>query len=183
MDAVILDLQQHGIIKKMKMIVNAFRCFLVAKPSEAASFIIDLSPWTQFYKLPAVTVYSVAEVLVALRPEHQMIQIDLSSGFFQLKIHPGHQKFYSTNYKGEYFAMTRLPMGHALALSIDYAKDSTGSSTTFTPTACLTYPWSPILTTGLSTVHDSKFQPLLPRYSTWGSPLTSKNLIYSQHQL
>jgi hypothetical protein len=49
MDQVVHDLEQNHIIRRQR-VVNAFRCFLVAKPSGSARFIMDLSPWTRFYK-------------------------------------------------------------------------------------------------------------------------------------
>jgi hypothetical protein len=65
MDEVIHDLEQQQIIKKQR-IVNAFRCFLVAKPTGAARFIMDLSSWTSHYKIPPMRLYSAAGVISAI---------------------------------------------------------------------------------------------------------------------
>jgi hypothetical protein len=43
-----------------------------------------------------------------------MIKLDLSSGFFQIPIRQEHRKFYGLYYRGQQFALTRLPMGHPL---------------------------------------------------------------------
>lgn len=51
MDEVITDLLDKGVIKE-EHIVNAFRCFLIAETSRAARFIMDLSPWTEYYVTP-----------------------------------------------------------------------------------------------------------------------------------
>jgi hypothetical protein len=47
-----------------------------------------------------------------------MIKIDLTSGFFQLKIHPQHTRFYGIQYRGNQYSLQRLLMGHPLAPSI-----------------------------------------------------------------
>jgi hypothetical protein len=94
LDEVVPQLLHEGIIRIEPRIVNAFRLFLVAKPNGAARPILDLSPWTDHYAKPPMRFYSAAEVLVAIRPTHQLIKIDLPSGFFQLRISPQHQRFY-----------------------------------------------------------------------------------------
>lgn len=47
-----------------------------------------------------------------------MIKHDLKSGYHQLAINPSHRIFNGIYYKGRKFALTRLPMGHALAPSV-----------------------------------------------------------------
>jgi hypothetical protein len=117
MDQVIADYDRQGIIVQQR-VVNAFRCFLVAKPSGAARFIMDLSPWTAFYAAPLMRLYSAAEVLSAIPQDHFMIKLDLVSGFFQIPIKEQYQKFYSIYYRKKQYAHTRLPMSHPLAPSI-----------------------------------------------------------------
>jgi hypothetical protein len=58
--------------------------------------------------------YSAAEVLATLRPTDLLIKIDLTSGFYQLRIRPEHYKFYGIYYNHTPYAFTRLPMGHPL---------------------------------------------------------------------
>jgi hypothetical protein len=79
---------------------------------------MDLSPWTDFYQLPATTLYSAAQVLVTIPPQSQLIKIDLKSGFFHFAIKKQHQPYYGVYYRGQRYALTRLPMGHPLAPSI-----------------------------------------------------------------
>jgi hypothetical protein len=117
MDEVIRGLLDSGLIRQQK-IINAFRCFLVAKSSGAARFITDLSPWTHLYKTPPMRLHSAAEVLTSIPHHFQMIKIDLTSGFFQLQIHQQFTKFYGIQYRGSSYALQRLPMGHPLAPSI-----------------------------------------------------------------
>lgn len=57
--------------------------------------------------------YSAAEVL-----SYKMIKMDLSSGFFQIRIDKKFTKYYRIYYQGQKFALQRLPMGHPLAPSI-----------------------------------------------------------------
>jgi hypothetical protein len=114
MDEVIHDLLQKQVIRQEREI-NAFRCFLIAKASDAARFIMDLSPWTTHYKTPHMRLYSAAEVLSTIPPHYFMIKIDLTSGFFQLRIRPDHTRFYGIYYRGVQYTLQRLPMGHPLA--------------------------------------------------------------------
>jgi hypothetical protein len=79
---------------------------------------MDLSPWTDYYQLPPTTLYSAAQVLTAIPPASQLIKIDLKSGFFHFPIAPQHQQYYGVYYRGNRYALTRLPMGHALAPTI-----------------------------------------------------------------
>jgi hypothetical protein len=62
MDEVIHNLLQAGIIRPDNSIINAFRLFLVAKPSGAARPILDHSPWTTYYTTPPMRLYSSAQV-------------------------------------------------------------------------------------------------------------------------
>jgi hypothetical protein len=79
---------------------------------------MDLSPWTQHYTTPPMRLYSAAEILSTIPPHYFMVKIDLTSGFFQLKIHPDHTKFYGIFYRRTQYSLQRLPMGHPLAPSI-----------------------------------------------------------------
>jgi hypothetical protein len=65
MDQVLTDLEEQGIIDRQD-VVNAFPCFLVPKPSGAARFIMDLSPWTPYYTTPPMRLYFAAEVISAI---------------------------------------------------------------------------------------------------------------------
>jgi hypothetical protein len=116
MDEVIHDLLAKDITAKERT-VNAFRCFLIAKTSGAARFIMDLSPWTPYYKTPPMWLYSAAEVLVTIPPHYQMIKIDLTSGLFQIRIAPEYTRHYGIYYRGQHYTLQRLPMGHPLAPS------------------------------------------------------------------
>jgi hypothetical protein len=59
---------QQGILEG-EHITTAFHCFLIAKPSGAASFIMDMSPWIDFYILLPVWLYSAATILQSLYPQ------------------------------------------------------------------------------------------------------------------
>jgi hypothetical protein len=114
MDQVIEHLLQEGILSEERT-TSAYRSFLVAKSDSSARLIIDLSPLTPLYRVPHITLYSAARVLSTLRPTDQLIKIDLTSGFYQIPIHPNHRRFYGIYYRGRHLALTRLPMGHPLA--------------------------------------------------------------------
>jgi hypothetical protein len=114
MDQVMNDFIQQGIIQPHP-IVAAYRAFLVAKTSGAARFVLDLSPLTPHYHTPHITLFSAAKVLATLQPHDLLFKIDLTSGFYQLRIRHEHQKFYGIYYRGIKYALTRLPMGHPLA--------------------------------------------------------------------
>jgi hypothetical protein len=114
MDQVIADYIQQGILQPAP-IVAAYRAFLVPKSSGAARFVLDLSPLTPFYRVPHITLYSAARVLSTFQPWDRLLKIDLTSGFYQLRIRNQHHKFYGIYYKGQKLAFTRLPMGHPLA--------------------------------------------------------------------
>lgn len=119
LDEVIKDLVQSEVLVQCDNIVNAFRVFLVPKPNLSARPILDLSPWTDFYKKkPAIMLYSAVQVLVAIPKGAQLIKLDLKSGFFQIFIQKERQPFYGVLYRGLRYAWTRLPMGHTLAPSI-----------------------------------------------------------------
>jgi hypothetical protein len=118
MDQAVQDLLHTGILQHDNKIVNAFRMFLVSKPDGAARAILDLSPWTPFYKTPPMQLYSAAEVLTSLQPHDQIIKVDLKSGFYHFQIQAQQQRFYGTYYRGVKYKWTRLPMGHSLAPSI-----------------------------------------------------------------
>jgi glycerophosphoryl diester phosphodiesterase len=109
---------QQGLLVHCPDIKAAFCLFLVSKSDGSAWLILNLSPWTDFYQLPPMKLYSAAEVLLTIPPGASLVKIDLSSGFFHFRIHPDHVKFYSNYYAGVRYAFTRLPMGHALAPSI-----------------------------------------------------------------
>jgi hypothetical protein len=114
MDEVNADLEQQGILQEQH-IVSAFRSFLISKSDGSARFITDLSPLTPFYKVPHTTLYRAARVLSTIRLTDTMIKVDLTSDFFQIRIHPQHQKYYGVFYRGRHLTLTRLPMGHPLA--------------------------------------------------------------------
>jgi hypothetical protein len=117
MDQAMSDMEQQN-ITQWQQITNAFRYFLTPKPSGAARFIMDLSPWTSYYRTPPIRLYSAAEVLSAIPPTYQLIETDLTSGFFQIKIRQEHTMYYGIYYQGQQFALQRLPMGYPLAPSI-----------------------------------------------------------------
>jgi hypothetical protein len=108
MDEVIQDFERQSIVKKQR-IINSFRCFLISKPSGSARFIMDLSPWTAFYKTPPMRLYSAAEVISAIPPHYQLIKIDVVSGFFQIHIKEENTKYYDIYYQGIQYALHRLP--------------------------------------------------------------------------
>jgi hypothetical protein len=114
MDQVVQDYIQQGILIQQP-ITAAYRAFFVAKSSGAARFVMDLSPLTPFYRVPHITLYSAARVLSTLQPWDKLFKIDLTSGFYQLRIREQHRKFYRIFYKVHRLAFTRLPMGHPLA--------------------------------------------------------------------
>jgi hypothetical protein len=128
MDEALQDMERQDIIRRQK-VTQVFLCFLTAKPSGAARFIMDLFPWTPFYQTPPMKLYSAAEVIAAIPATYQLIKIDLKSGFFQLRIKQQHTKFYGIYYKGQQFALQRLPIGHPLAPSILLWPITYGSST------------------------------------------------------
>jgi hypothetical protein len=112
MDQVMQDYTQQGILVRQP-ISAAYRAFLVPKSSGAARFVMDLSPLTQ-YRVPHITLYSTARVLSTLQPWDKLFKIDLTSGFYQLRIRQQHRKFYGIYYRGVKYAFTCLPMGHPL---------------------------------------------------------------------
>jgi hypothetical protein len=114
MDQVVQDFTQLGILVKQP-ISAAYRAFLVPKSSGAARFVMDLSPLTQYHRVPHITLYSAARVLSTLQPWDKLFKIDLTSGFYQLRIRQQHRKFYGIYYRGIKYVVTRLPMGHPLA--------------------------------------------------------------------
>jgi hypothetical protein len=85
MDQVVRDLLQRGILREQR-ITHAYRCFLVAKADQSAWFVIDLSPRTPHYRVPHITLYSVARVLATIQPHDQLLKFDLWSGFYQIPI-------------------------------------------------------------------------------------------------
>jgi hypothetical protein len=118
MDQVIERLLQAHILRPSQGIVNAFRLFLVAKPDGSARPILDLSPWTVYYKTPAMKLYSSAQVLDTLPKKAFLIKVDLKHGFSQIPVKEDHINFYGVYYRRHRYPWTRLPMGHALARSI-----------------------------------------------------------------
>jgi hypothetical protein len=113
LDQVVQDYVQQGILVQQP-ISAAYHTFLVPKSSGAAQFIMDLSPLTQYYRVPHITLYSAARVLSTLQPWDKLFKVDLTSGFYQLRIRQQHHKFYGIHYRGIKYAFTRLPMGHPL---------------------------------------------------------------------
>jgi hypothetical protein len=89
MDQVTADLEHQGILQEQH-ILSAFRAFLVSKSDGSARFIIDLSPLTPYFRVPHITLYSAARVLSTILSTDEMIKIDLTSGFFQIRVHPQH---------------------------------------------------------------------------------------------
>jgi hypothetical protein len=118
LDEAVQDLQQQGILQEQPNIVNAFRLFLVAKSDGAARPVLDLSPWTPYYSMPPMRLYSAAEVLIAVPRTAQMIKIDLKSGFFQVQVRQQYTHFYGIYYRKKRYSWTRIPMGHPMAPSI-----------------------------------------------------------------
>jgi hypothetical protein len=76
MDQVIYHLRQQGVLVPLR----------VTAADRSARFVIDLSPLTQYYNVPRITLYGAVRVLSTIYPTDQMIKLDLSSGFFQIPI-------------------------------------------------------------------------------------------------
>jgi hypothetical protein len=115
---VITDMVRQQLLVPNANIKAAFRLFLIAKSDGSARPVLDLSPWTAYYQLPSMTLYSAAQVLLTIPQGAGLVKVDLTSGFFHFKIQPQHQIYYGIYYEGTRYAFTRLPIGHALAPSI-----------------------------------------------------------------
>jgi hypothetical protein len=87
LDQVVQDPVQHHILCPAPQIKTAFRLFLVSKPDGSARPILDLSPWTPFYRPPSMHLYTAAEVLATIPHRGYLIKIDLTADFFQPKLH------------------------------------------------------------------------------------------------
>jgi hypothetical protein len=72
LEETITDLLNQKILIPYQNIKNAFRMYLVAKPSGAARPVVDLSPWTQYYSPPPIRLYSAADILSTIPPRARM---------------------------------------------------------------------------------------------------------------
>lgn len=115
---VVNDLEQQGLLRRDRNITSAFRLFLVPKGNGSARPILDLSPWTLWYRKPPITLYSAAQVLSTIPPHAEMFKLDLKSGFYYFCISSDTQHNYGIYYNDIRYAWTRLPMGHPLAPSV-----------------------------------------------------------------
>lgn len=94
--------------------------FLVPKPNNEARLIIDYSSCPEYIVTPRFSLRTAGEALRIIPGNSLIIKIDLKSGFHQLPLHPEFLNHNGMCYRGEKLSLTRLPMGHALALEICY---------------------------------------------------------------
>lgn len=115
MDRVINQWCNDGLLIKFPNLCNAFPIFLIPKADGQIRPIIDFSNWTPYIVTPKFSLLSAAKVVRDIPPNVNMIKIDLRCGFHQLPTNPRHYRFNGKYYNGTKYALTRLPMGHALA--------------------------------------------------------------------
>jgi hypothetical protein len=78
----------HSQTIKEQLIPLAFRVFLMSKYFSAGHFVIDFLHWADQYKKPPIHLYCGADMRCIIWPHHQLVKIDLSSGFSNPHISP-----------------------------------------------------------------------------------------------
>lgn len=94
---------------------HAFRCFLIPKENGKALFIMDLSPWTDYYEVLKINLFNAAECIATIPDWMVAIKIDMKHGFYQLKLRQDCVKNFGIYYDKKRYCLKRLPMGLALA--------------------------------------------------------------------
>lgn len=115
MDKVVSDWERAGLLTPHPKLAHAMPMFLVPKPDGSVRPIIDFYPWTQYIDTPRFSHLTAGKALRDIPLGSYLMKLDLKSGFHQLTINVPHRRFNGIFYRGRKLALTRLPMGHAIA--------------------------------------------------------------------
>lgn len=115
MDRVIDRWVTDGLLLPYPQLCIAFPVFIIPKADGTIRPIIDFSPWTPYIQTPRFSLLGAAKVIRYIPQGSHMVKVDLKSGFHQLPVNPRHYRFNGVYYRGQKYALTCLPMGHALA--------------------------------------------------------------------
>nr|CAD7403541.1 unnamed protein product [Timema poppensis] len=97
---------------------HMFPLYLIPKVNGTIRIIQDISPCTAYFETPRFSLLTAGRALQDIPTGYWLRKLDLVYGFYHMELNQESSRTIGVYFRGQKYAVTRLPMGHPLAQAI-----------------------------------------------------------------